>query len=262
MAPEVIKNTGLKIGHRLTAEDDRNLLGGTMSANPTQLEQMATFLPGEALITFEGLLRPFKAQICQWEKGTASYEPPSNEELADIMSNHSGYKDMLHRSSQISCAKFNAVLRKISNEVVSFIDDYNKLDKNLAKLKAFMKDNNIGNDKFYNAETENPSVKKAQEDTTTYGQERQRLYGRLEDIFESINELLVKIKGYLYQNKAHKKETALLLLEFHDYREKLFENYKDKYEACAESYDEFSKEMKGWNLTSLLEDVNLYTGGE
>ena len=46
MAPEVIKNTGLKIGHRITAEDDRSLLGSTMSANGTQLEQMATFLPG------------------------------------------------------------------------------------------------------------------------------------------------------------------------------------------------------------------------
>lgn len=40
MAPEVIKNTGLKIGHRITAEDDRELLGGTMSATETQLEQM------------------------------------------------------------------------------------------------------------------------------------------------------------------------------------------------------------------------------
>ena len=30
MAPEVIKNTVVKIGHQLTAEDDRNLLGGTM----------------------------------------------------------------------------------------------------------------------------------------------------------------------------------------------------------------------------------------
>jgi hypothetical protein len=263
MAPEVIKNTGLKIGHRLTAEDDRNLLGGTMSANPTQLEQMATFNPGEALITFEGLLRPFKARICQWENGTASYEPPSNEELADIMSSHSGYKELLRRSSQIFCAKIAAAERKIFSEIASFLNDNDKLSANIAELRAFMNENNIGKDEYYDAKTENPSAKKAQEDALVIEREKQRLYGCLEEIFETINELLVKIKGYLYQNRAHRKETALLLLELHDCREKLFKGTADRYEACVESYEAFSKEMNGWNLTSLLEDVDFdATDGE
>ena len=63
MAPEVIKNTSLKIGLRITAHDDRELLGGTMSANPDQLEKMAVFTPGQALCSYEPLLKPFEVQI-------------------------------------------------------------------------------------------------------------------------------------------------------------------------------------------------------
>lgn len=63
MAPEVIKNTGTKIAHRITSLDDRNLIGQTMSATPLQLEQMATFSKGKTLVAYEGLLKPFKMQI-------------------------------------------------------------------------------------------------------------------------------------------------------------------------------------------------------
>ncbi len=67
MAPEVLKNTGLKILHRLTAQDDRALVGSTMSANELQMEDLASYLPGSALITYEGLLKPFKMEIAYFE---------------------------------------------------------------------------------------------------------------------------------------------------------------------------------------------------
>ena len=66
MAQEVIKNTGLKIGLRITSADDRSLLGSTMAASGMQLEQMSTFEPGEALIFYEGLMRPFRMRVKEW----------------------------------------------------------------------------------------------------------------------------------------------------------------------------------------------------
>jgi len=114
MAPEVIKNTGLKIGHRLTAEDDRNLLGGTMYASATQLEQMATYEVGDALIATEKLLRPYKAKIRKWQEDDKKYEPPSDEELFGILVDpekleppkNLAYDSQLKRSMEICCAKF------------------------------------------------------------------------------------------------------------------------------------------------------------
>ena len=63
LAPEVVKNTSTKICHRLTAPDDRKVMGQAMLATEQQLEQVAMQRPGEALIYFEGLLKPFLAHI-------------------------------------------------------------------------------------------------------------------------------------------------------------------------------------------------------
>ena len=81
MAPEVIKNTGLKIVHRLTSQDDRSLVGSTMSASGTQIEELATYMPGNALISYEGLLKPFRMQI----KAFALKDTPSTEQLFDLI---------------------------------------------------------------------------------------------------------------------------------------------------------------------------------
>lgn len=66
MAQEVLKNTGLKIGLRITSADDRSLLGSTMAASSTQIEEMSTFAVGEALIFYEKLMRPFEMRIKEW----------------------------------------------------------------------------------------------------------------------------------------------------------------------------------------------------
>ena len=63
MAPEILKNTTLKITHRITSEDDRNLIGSSMSASNVQLEELSTYLPGETLVYYEGLLKPFKLRV-------------------------------------------------------------------------------------------------------------------------------------------------------------------------------------------------------
>lgn len=66
IAPEVLKNTGLKIALRITSADDRELLGSMMMANPAQLEGMAVADPGRALVMYEGLQRPFAVNMTEW----------------------------------------------------------------------------------------------------------------------------------------------------------------------------------------------------
>jgi DNA helicase HerA-like ATPase len=63
LAPEVVKNTSLKICHRLVAPDDRAEIGQAMSASDMQMEAVSSMMPGEVLINFEGLLKPFYAKI-------------------------------------------------------------------------------------------------------------------------------------------------------------------------------------------------------
>jgi len=252
MAPEVIKNTGLKIGHRLTAEDDRNLLGGTMSANGTQLEQMATFLPGEALMTFEGLLRPFKAQIAKWQRDDDLYNPPSNEELAQIMSEKIGYQSSMRRSSQICIAKFSAEESKIRQAADGFMAANDRLTGNINELTRFLKDHNISKEEFWDGASENPLVIKAQETAIAIEREKQGLDGRLDDLLGSINELLVKEKGYLLQNASHRDDVMTLLLELAELRDTLFEAIKHNFVAFEKAYLDFSDEMRSWELSKLV----------
>lgn len=95
MALDVIKNTNIKIVHRLTSADDRGMIGNTMSANELQMEQLATYMPGQTLMAYEGLLRPFEMQVCNLEQhGT---ETPDDDTLYSIMKDKKGQREIRRR---------------------------------------------------------------------------------------------------------------------------------------------------------------------
>ncbi len=144
MAPEVLKNTGLKLGHRITAQDDRNLLGSTMSASADQLEEQGTFGTGQALIFYENLLKPFKMRVSEWEKGVSQtkYDSPTNMQLFEHLKNNETYNVLLSRSAAIMQEKMKAefdILRKQAEELKAKINkNYSEvvvLEGNLATLE-------------------------------------------------------------------------------------------------------------------------------
>ena len=135
MAPEVLKNTGLKLGHRITAQDDRNLLGSTMSASAEQLEEQGTFKTGQALIFYEDLLKPFKMRVCEWEKGVPKkkYKSPTNMELFEKLKDNETYKILLSNSADIMKEKMDTefeLLRIKAKEVKKSIN------KKLAEIEG------------------------------------------------------------------------------------------------------------------------------
>lgn len=117
MAPEVIKNTNIKLVHRLTSGDDRELVGSTMSASGLQMENMATYTSGQALFTYEKLLRPFQMQVSMVEQhGT---ETPTDDELYSLMLQKPVFKKYLKR---LQYDKFDFIATKIAN----LLDDENE----------------------------------------------------------------------------------------------------------------------------------------
>lgn len=63
LVPEAIKNTNLKIMHRLTAQEDREVLGAAMNLNERQSRFAATLEQGQAIIFREGLSEPALVRI-------------------------------------------------------------------------------------------------------------------------------------------------------------------------------------------------------
>ncbi len=63
LAPDVMKNTGLKIAHRTVANDDREALAGAMVMSPEQAQSLAAFGPGRAAIFGDGDDAPNVVQV-------------------------------------------------------------------------------------------------------------------------------------------------------------------------------------------------------
>jgi hypothetical protein len=63
LAPDVIKNTNLKIVHRMVAKEDRTVLGATMNLSDEETSYMTRLMPGRALAFAEGLQRPVIVRI-------------------------------------------------------------------------------------------------------------------------------------------------------------------------------------------------------
>jgi len=176
MAPEVLKNTGLKLGHRITAQDDRNLLGSTMSASADQLEEQGTFGTGQALIFYENLLKPFKMRVCEWEKGVSQkkYDSPTNSQLFERLKANKTYNTLLARSAVIMQEKMRVefdLLRDQAQALKASISkkyaELNYVSNNLRglqnKLERLVDEDDIAATKKHIAETQLVYEKKQRE---------------------------------------------------------------------------------------------------
>lgn len=126
MAQEVLKNTGLKIGLRITSADDRSLLGSTMAASAMQLEQMSTFAVGEALIFYEKLMRPFTMRIKEWwgqienqAEKEAMVSSKNDVDLRYALAGRDTYQDENLKSIKIIGSKYYHLLCDIEKRLYS-----------------------------------------------------------------------------------------------------------------------------------------------
>ena len=63
LVPDVIKNTAVKIVHRLPAADDREAVGATINATPAQSRYLVTLPPGRAAAFADGMDFPVLIQV-------------------------------------------------------------------------------------------------------------------------------------------------------------------------------------------------------
>lgn len=81
LASEVTKNTGLKVVHRLTAQDEREQIGTAISASPLQLERIASFTSGMAYIYHEKTMKPFEIKVAEWKVPETGFDISNDIEL-------------------------------------------------------------------------------------------------------------------------------------------------------------------------------------
>ena len=98
-----------------------------MSASADQLEEQGTFGTGQALIFYEGLLKPFKMRVCEWERGITQkkYDSPTNMQLYEHLKDNETYNTLLKRSALIMQEKMKSefdVLRRQAESIKKTIN--------------------------------------------------------------------------------------------------------------------------------------------
>jgi hypothetical protein len=79
LAPDVVKNTDLKLAHRIVAGDDREILGAAMAMTPRQCISLATLPVGRAAVFAEGEDAPLLVQVPAAKGGSGTW--PTNDEV-------------------------------------------------------------------------------------------------------------------------------------------------------------------------------------
>jgi len=77
--PDVVKNSAVKVMHRLPAADDRDFVGATMNLDEAGSEYVVTLRPGMAAVHADGMDRPCLVHARHGEDregGTAAFVPP------------------------------------------------------------------------------------------------------------------------------------------------------------------------------------------
>lgn len=126
LASEVTKNTGLKVVHRLTAQDDREQIGSAISATGVQMEQMASFTKGKALIYHEKTMKPFTVQINKWDEPTVDLDFSNDYELYNFVKDSDATKDTI---ATYLLNFEHEYIEPLSKKLNSVIEDMQKAEK-------------------------------------------------------------------------------------------------------------------------------------
>lgn len=139
LAHEVVKNTGLKLVHRLVAQDDRDEIGGTISATPLQLEKMASFSKGRALIHHEQLKKPFELQVAEWNHPSIPFDITDDEQLFMYLSNNKTISRLIRSSLKVWEEKEKIFDRQVNDA----INEFNNLEFDAKLLKKKQCNNSL-----------------------------------------------------------------------------------------------------------------------
>lgn len=82
LIPDVMKNTDVKIVHRLTAKDDREAVGAAMNLTKEQMEDLSKSIPGMATISYGGMDKA--ARVMMTEIKAAEEDALPNESNHDM----------------------------------------------------------------------------------------------------------------------------------------------------------------------------------
>jgi hypothetical protein len=160
LSPDVIKNTNLKIAHRVVDLEDRKLIGGAMVMTDEQIEAVAKFLPGVAAVYSEGDDTPLLVQMNPGQQPAPSAPDDAEihahflrstilEPYRSIFERHAGCVDT-GETGGASCEAARSLVetplfqRDFTRLVFSLLEDPSALDRFWAPIALYV-DSKVSN---------------------------------------------------------------------------------------------------------------------
>jgi hypothetical protein len=94
--PDVVKNSALKIVHRLPARDDRDLVGATMNLDDRQSDFVVSLEPGHAAVFADGMDRPVLVRVPLGEDRERAVASDSDRLITDGRRRYAGCSERCH----------------------------------------------------------------------------------------------------------------------------------------------------------------------
>lgn len=85
LLPDVVKNTAVKVIHRLAGEDDRELVGGSAGLSAERREALSILAKGEAIIALAESGGAYRVRIPDHTRAGHGGRPPTDPEVAQAM---------------------------------------------------------------------------------------------------------------------------------------------------------------------------------
>lgn len=139
LTSEITKNTGLKLVHRLTAQDDRQQIGTAISASPMQLERMASFTQGRAFIYHERTMKPFEIQVAEWKSPNITYDYSNDEQLYS----KTWLLPTMQKATMVAYSNWKAkYLISLDDRITELVEQYSRAE-NANQVKKIIKQKEV-----------------------------------------------------------------------------------------------------------------------
>jgi hypothetical protein len=154
LAQDAIKNSNLKVMHRIVAKDDRDLMGNTMNLNEQQNRFISIMNKGEATVFSEGINEPFLVRIPHYlssakvvnpklssiqDKDVARFMAKKLIALDPIFGKHSGCKQCQYKCAYRDAANHilskTEVMKIFKKYIFSIVDKSGNLTSKYHDLK-------------------------------------------------------------------------------------------------------------------------------
>jgi len=139
VAAEVVKNTNIKIAHRLVAADDRKDIGQAMLLDGSQTEEIARLNPGESFLYMEGWYRPRPVKIPSENSAKEKLKIQSSidgSQLKTFIQQHFWYLEAQRTLLNSAIAEHSRICEIYQQNLKALQADFKKISNQQLELEA------------------------------------------------------------------------------------------------------------------------------